>query len=291
MAPYGTEAAICTYKNRDELEAIPRTTIISQRLSILQNKGNFNDTCKTSSHQGIAKHAMGHGTDHQRLRVSRHAPAGNEDDESWNKVALRIAVAISAQPDTGQAGTPPDDAHCSVLPIILDPGGAPAMFREGINAAPDGNNRAVVKFLRSASAADPGLSRKEDNSQDDAIGDKCATHDKMRGALADMVALAEAEGCNASKDHLHPGQKRHCFSNDRVEGSDKLANDAQDALLPVELQVQAQNHLADEQELQDVCKYRVHIVFDKLASLVRMSEKEADNSENGAQDLRWDVPS
>lgn len=219
------------------MKAIPRTTIISQRLSILQNKGNFNDACKTGSHQGITKHGMGHGADHQLLRVSRHAPAGNENDKSRNKVALRVAVAISAEPDTGQAGAPPDDTHCSVLPVILDPGSAPAMLRKGIDAAPDSNNGAVVKLLRSASAADPSLSRKEDNSQEDAIGDKCAAHDKMSRALADVVALAETEGSNASKNHLHPGQERHCFSNDRVEGSDKLANHAQDTLLPMELQI------------------------------------------------------
>lgn len=180
---------------------------------------------------------MGHGADHQLLGVSRHAPAGNENDESRNKVALRVAVTISAKPDTGQAGTPPDDTHCSVLPIILDPGAAPAVLRKGIDAAPDRNDGAIVKLLRSSSAANPRLSRKEDNSQDDAISDKCATHDEMSRALADMVALAEAEGCNASKDHLYPGQERHCFSDDRVEGSDKLANHPQDALLPVELQI------------------------------------------------------
>lgn len=169
--------------------------------------------------------------------MSRHAPAGNEDDEAWNKVALRVAIAISAQPDTGQAGTPPDDAHCSVLPIILDPGGAPAMLRKGINAAPNRNNGAVVKLLRSACTADPRLSRKEDDGQNNTISDESATHDKMSRALADVVALAEAEGCNAPKDHLHPGQKRHCFSNNRVEGPDKLSNHAQDTLLPVELQI------------------------------------------------------
>lgn len=237
MASYDTSTALCTYKNRDELKAVPRTTIVSQRLSILQDKGNFNNTCKTGSHQSIAKHGMGHGADHQLLRVSRHAPAGYENDESRNKVALWVAIAISAKPDTGQAGTPPYDAHCSVLPIILDPGGAPAMLRKGIDAAPDSNDRAVVKLLRPASATDPSLSRKQNNSQDDAVSDKCATHDKMSRALADVVTLAEAEGCNASKDHLHPGQQRHCFSDDRVEGSDKLANHTQDALLPVKLQI------------------------------------------------------
>lgn len=237
MASYDTSTAACTYKNRDELKAVPRTTIVSQRLSILQDKGNFNDTRKTGSHQSIAKHGMGHGADHQCLRVSRHAPAGYENDESRNKVALRVAVTISAKPDTSQAGAPPDDAHCSVLPIILDPGGAPAMFRKGIDAAPDSNDGAVVKLLRSASATDPSLSRKQDDSQDDAISDKCAAHDKMSRALADVITLAEAEGCNASKDHLHPGQERHYFSNNRVEGPDKLADHAQDALLPVELQI------------------------------------------------------
>lgn len=237
MASHGAATAICTYKNRDELKAVPRTAIVSQRLSILQNKCNFNDACKTSSHQSIAKHGMCHGADHQFLRVRGHAPAGNEDDKSRDKVALRVAVAISAQPDTGQTGTPPDNAHCSVLPIILDPGGTPTMLCEGIDTAPDGNNGAVVKLLRSACAANPGLSGKEDNSQNDAVSDKCATHDEMSCALADVIALAEAEGRDASKNHLHPGQKRHCFSNNGVEGSDKFANHAQDALLPVELQI------------------------------------------------------
>lgn len=229
--------AICTYENGNVLEAVPRAAIVRQRLRILQNKRDFNDSCHASGHKGIAKHGVRHGANHQLLRVRRHAPASDEDDESRDEVALRVAVAVPAQPNTGQTSTPPNNSHCSVLPIILDPCGTPAMLSEGVDAAPDSDNGAVIKLLRPSRAADPDLSRKEDDGQKDAISDECTTHDEVSSALANVVPLAETKGGDTSKDHLHPGEKRHRFSNNGVEGPDKLPNHAEDALLPMELQV------------------------------------------------------
>lgn len=226
-----------TYENRNVLEAVPGAAIIGERLSILENKGNLNDTCKTSSHQGVTKHGVRHGADHQLLRVRRHAPTSDEDNESRDEVALRVTIAISAQPNTGQTRTPPDYAHCSVLPIILDPGGTPAVLRESVDAAPSGNDGAVVELLRSSRTTNPNLSREQNNGQKDTIGNECASHDKVGCALTNVIALAEAKGGDTSKDHLHPCEKRHRFANDRVEWSDKLANHAEGALLPVKLQV------------------------------------------------------
>lgn len=206
-------------------------------MSILENKGNLNDTCKTSGHQGVTKHGVRHGADHQLLRVRRHAPTSDEDDESGDEVALRVTITISAQPNASQTRAPPDNTHCSVLPIILDPGGTPAVLREGVDAAPSGNDSAVVELLRSSCAANPDLSREQNNGQKDTVGNECASHDEVGCALTNVIALAETKGGDTSKDHLHPSEKRHRFANDGVEGSDKLANHAEGTLLPVKLQV------------------------------------------------------
>jgi hypothetical protein len=79
--------------------------------------------------------------------MSRHSPPSKENDESRNKVPLRSPVSLSAEPNSGQTRTPPNDAHSRVLDIISSPRFTPPMFSEGIDTAPGRNKSRVKKFL------------------------------------------------------------------------------------------------------------------------------------------------
>lgn len=81
------------------------------------------------------------------LRVRRHGPAGNDEDEARDEVALRVAVSITTKPDSHETSTPPNDAHCGVLPIVLHPFRSPSVFGKSIYATPGGNDTVVVKLL------------------------------------------------------------------------------------------------------------------------------------------------
>ena len=234
-------------KTGNVLEAVPRAAALVQRLFVLEDKGDFNDTSHTNSHQRLAKHGVRHGADHELLRMRRHGPAGDEDDKGGNKVALGVSVAVAAEPDTGQASAPPDDSHGGVLPVVLDPGGAPAVLGEGVDAAPDGNNGAVEELLRATGAADPNLSCEKNNGEENTVGDEGAAHDEVGSALAQVIALAEAERRDATKYHLDPGEQRHGLANDGVEWANQKTDAAVDAALPVALEVQTEHNLGDEE--------------------------------------------
>jgi len=58
----------------------------------------------------------------------------------------------------------------------------------------------------------------------------------------------------------------------------------------VALEVEAEHHLADEQELQDIGEDGVDVVADELAAAVRVAEEEAEDGEEGPEGLCRDVP-
>lgn len=178
--------------------------------------------------------------------MRRHGPASYEDDKAGDEVALRVAVTILAHPDASQTRTPPDDAHGRVLPVIFNPRGAPAVLREGVDAAPRRNDGAIVKLLRPPRAPHPDLADQQNNGENDTVAYEGAAHDEVRGALADVLALAEAQRRDAAKDQLRPRQDRHGLADDGVARPDELADEAIDSALPVALEVQPQNDLGDE---------------------------------------------
>ena len=59
------------------------------------------------------------------LRMSRHGPSSNEDDEARNEVSLGASVLLPAEPDPSETGAPPDNTHRGMLDIITTPGLAP----------------------------------------------------------------------------------------------------------------------------------------------------------------------
>lgn len=219
-----------------------------------------------------------------------HSPSRDENDESGNKVPLGLAISVPAQPDSRQAGAPPDDAHCRVLPVVAHPISSPAVFGEGVDASPCCDHSRVVELLGAAGAADPDLSSHKDDGQYNAIADEGGAHDEVGSALADVFALAEPEGSDATKDHLRPAQHRHGFSENRVARSDELADEAVDATFPVALEVQTQDHLRAQQDLKNPGKGGVNVGFDKLATPVGMAEEESENGKDSAKDLGRDVP-
>lgn len=180
-----------TYVNGDELEAVPRPPIFSQRLLVFEHKSNLDNAGDASRHESVTKHFVRSGASHKLLRMGRHSPASDQDNKAWNEVALGIAVAIPAKPYTRQAGAPPDNAHSSVLPIILDPSGAPAVLSKCVDATPHGDHSTVEEFLRTPRLAHPYLPCEKSDGKENAVCDEGTSHDEVRSALADVFALTE----------------------------------------------------------------------------------------------------
>ncbi len=103
-----------------------------------------------------------------------------------------------------------------MLEIVFPPGLAPAVFGEGVDAAPGGDEKGVEEFLRASGAFGPGLADEEEDGEDDAVSDECGTHDEVRETLAEVVGVAESQGGDASEEHLHPTYYGHYFSDDSV---------------------------------------------------------------------------
>lgn len=194
-----------TYKHGEKLEAVPRSAILREGLLVLENEGNLDNTGDSSRHQGVSEHRMCSSARHQLLGMSRHGPTSHHDNKSRNEVALGVSVTIPAEPDTSQASAPPNDTHGGVLPVVLHPGGAPAMLSKGIDTSPGSNDGAVEELLRASAPAHPHLTDKENDGEEDSVGDEGTAHDKMGGALAEMIALAESESGDAAEEHLGPG--------------------------------------------------------------------------------------
>lgn len=272
------------------MKTVRLISLVRHRRLILENKRNLNDARQTGAHQTIPKHLVRHGANHEFLRMRRHGPARHQQDKARNKVSLGRAVSVLAQPNTCQTSSPPDDAHGSVLPIVADPGRAPAVFSESVDAPPGGNNSAVEEFLAAACAAQPQLTDQEDNSQEDAVGDKGAAHDKVRQALAEMVALAEAESGDSAKHHLDPGGEGEGLAVDAVEDAEEGADAALEALFEVQLEVDAEDDLGEHHEKQNVGEAGVDVVGDELSALVQVAECVSEEGEGGREDLERDVP-
>lgn len=279
-----------THKNRNILKTVRLISLVRHRRFVLENKRNLNDPRQTGAHQTIPKHLVRHGANHEFLRVRRHGPARHQQDKARDKVSLGRAVPVLAQPNTSETSSPPDDPHGGVLPIVADPGRAPAVFGKSVDAAPGGNNGAVEEFLATAGAAQPQLTDQKNDSQENTVGDKGAAHDKVSEALAEMVALAEAESGDAAKHHLDPGGEREGLPVDAVEDAKEGADAALEALFEVQLQVDAEDDLGEHHKKQNVGEAGVDIVGDELSALVQVAECVSEEGEGGREDLERDVP-
>jgi hypothetical protein len=111
----------------------------------------------------------------------------------------------------------------------------------------------------------------------------------MCQALAGVIGSAESECSDASKDKLHPSSDWHSLANETVGLDHNLSHLPMYALLQVEFQVDAHGDLRDQHE-HDVGNELCVNVLGELPSLVLMTEEVPYDSEEGAENLYWDVP-
>ena len=111
--------------------------------------------------------------------MSAHSPSSHDDNDGRYKVPLRSTVSFSAQPHTKNSSAPPYYAHTCMLQVVSAPLLTPPMFREGVDAAPGGDDERVEEFLGSAGAPKPKLTSKQKNREDDTITDECTAHYEM----------------------------------------------------------------------------------------------------------------
>lgn len=222
--------------------------------SIFQNKGNLDDSCCSSSHQGISKDCVDHAAEMQGLWMRRHGVPGQQDDNCGNEVALRTTVPLTAQPDPQKTGAPPDNAHSRVLQIVVNPWTAPAMLSKSVNTAPGGNDERVEEFLAPAGATQPVLTDQEEDGQQDSVSDKRTSHNEMCEALAEMVAATETQSSDATKEHLHPADHRHQLADDTVTDDDESTDPAMNTLGEMKLEIDTQDNLENHHKHEGVGK-------------------------------------
>ena len=166
-------------KGREVLEAVGIVPIGREGVFVLEHKRDFYDPRNASGHQRVAKYGVDHVGDGKVLRVCRHAPASQQNDDTRNQVPLGSPVARAAEPDAHQASTPPDDAHGGVLQVVCDPGSTPTMLGEGIDAAPCCNDHRVKKLLAASRPPEPHLADQKQYGKENAVGNEGAAHDEV----------------------------------------------------------------------------------------------------------------
>ena len=99
-----------------------------------------------------------------------------------------------------------------------------------------------------------------------------------------MVVPTESQCCDPSEKHLHPAHHRHSFPNHAVR-QDHIPPYARiDALLKVELKVNAKNNLRYQHEHEGRGEGGVDVGCE-LAPTMRMAKEVSDDCEDGAEDL------
>lgn len=264
-------------------------SVNTQRVAILEHKRNLNDPDQPRRHQRVSKHGMNLLTERQVLRMSRHAPASQHDHQRGDQIALRLAVALSAQPHAQQARAPPDNPHSRVLQIVVHPGMAPAMLRKSVDAAPGRDDSRIEELLAPAGAPQPVLAHQQEDGEQDAVRDERAAHDEVRQALPQVITPAEPLRGDAAKEHLYPADHRHRLPEKAVRQNKISPHPPVDASLQMQLQIHAQPDLHDHHKHQRVGKHCVN-VLGELSPLVRMAEEIREDGNDGADNLHRDMP-
>lgn len=118
------------------LEATRTRSALVLRSGIFQQEADFNDSGQSRRHESIAKSRVRLLRDHEILRMAGHCPAGQQNDQRGDDVALRETISRPAEPHAQQTGTPPYNAHGSMLQVVMHPSRSPSMFGEGVDASP-----------------------------------------------------------------------------------------------------------------------------------------------------------
>jgi hypothetical protein len=283
------EAPCNEQERRHVLEAVGIRAIGCGGASIFQDERDLDNTSRSCRHQRIPKNGVDHGRDREMLRMRGHGPAGHEDHNTRNEVPLRPSVSCAAQPNADQTSCPPYDTHGGVLQVVVAPFLSPAVLGEGVDAAPSSDHERVEEFLAPSGTPQPNLSNQEQDDKHDSVGDKGAAHDEMSQTLSGVVGPAESKRCDAAKDKLHPGNNRHCLANKSVCPDYDPPYLCVDALLEVELQIDAHGDLRNQHEHDVGHELSVEVVG-KLPALVLMAEEVSNDCEEGAEGLYGNVP-
>ena len=268
------EAAGIKQERRQELEAVGILSIVGDGAGIFQDETDFDNAGNASSHQSVAKDTVYHGAQVQLLRVTTHGPASNGDDDGGNQVALGTATAVTAQPHAQETSTPPDDTHTGMLQVIAYPWSTPSVLGEGVHAAPSSDDHAVVEFLRAAGATQPDLSNEKEDGVDDTVCDEGGPHDEVGSTLAGVVALAEAQGSNSTKQHLDPGGQRDDLAQYTVSRDNPFPDLAHETTLDVEPKIDAHGGLSEDHHHQPRSILGVYVLAE-LATFVGVTEEVA----------------
>lgn len=177
-----------------------------------------------------------------------------------------------------------------MLQVVLDPGPTPAVLGEGVDAAPQCNDKGIEELLRPVGAAQEELPHEQEEREHDTISDERRAHDEMRETLSQMVIPAETKSGDAAKEHLHPGDEGKRFANYTVNNDEKIAKLGHEAGTgEVEFEIETQEDLDGEGEVDDRGEGRMHIVRE-LATFVLMAKEVAGNCEDGPKGLEGNVP-
>lgn len=223
------------------------------------------------------------------LGMSAHCPARDENDNGWDQIAFWLSRSRTTEPDTNQAGCPPNDAHRGVLKVVVAPGLAPSVLGKGVDAAPCGDDKAVEEFLASSCPSQPHLAHEEQDDEDDAICDESAAHDEVCQALACMVGSTEAQRGNASKHELNPGDDWQSFPHDSMSLDNHLPDCRVYALFEMKLEIDAHGDLGNEHEHDERHEFAMDVLFE-LSALVFMAEEVACDGQEGTEGLDGNVP-
>lgn len=120
-----------------------------------------------------------------------------------------------------------------MLPIVLDPSGAPSVFGKSVDATPRRNDDAVEELLRPSCPLQPQLADQEQDGENNSVRDESAAHDEVGKALAQVIALAETQGGNTAKEHLGPREDWQGLAIDAMKQPDERADATVNAILQV----------------------------------------------------------
>lgn len=289
------EATSIKQERRKVLEAVDLVIVLAIRGDIegclvAKDEADFDDPGKTCSHKRIAKDGMYVRAEFEALWVTTHAPSGHHDHDTRNEVTAWTSLAIARKPDADKTGSPPDDAHASVLQVVCNPWASPSVFSESVDASPKTDHQAVPELLASAAPLQKLLAVQEHDREHDAVPYERRAHDEMRSALPNMISTAESLACDSTKDHLYPSSHWHDTSQNSVRLHLVWPDLSQETPLQMQSQVHAQDDLRDEHEHQPISEASVSRICE-LPALVKMSQEVSQHCDRGSKDLCRDVPS
>lgn len=112
----------------------------------------------------------------------------------------------------------------------------------------------------------------------------------MGQTLAQVVTLAEAQGGDAAKQHLGPGDDGEGLAVYAVYDADDGPHALVDSPVEVQAEVDADNDLGEHLEVDPVAEVGMDVGGEELAAAVHVAQGVSEEGEDGGQGLDGDVP-